>query len=100
MYSVFAAGDTRNSHQAASPLVRLVEREERWEAPHLPQDVPSQNWDRTELNRTVSCMVLKSTANDMRTTSPGILNLFPVHITGISRVPHTHDRHFTQAAYA
>ncbi|GFU61369.1 uncharacterized protein TNCV_530691 [Trichonephila clavipes] len=29
---------TLNSHQAASPLVRLVEGEERWEAPGHPQD--------------------------------------------------------------
>ncbi|GFX50106.1 hypothetical protein TNCV_772681 [Trichonephila clavipes] len=32
MYSAFAALGTLNSHRAASPLVRLVEEEERWEA--------------------------------------------------------------------
>ncbi|GFX85786.1 hypothetical protein TNCV_2471881 [Trichonephila clavipes] len=33
-----------NSHRAASPLMRLVKGEERWEAPnHLP-GVLDQNW--------------------------------------------------------
>ncbi|GFW04361.1 hypothetical protein TNCV_877331 [Trichonephila clavipes] len=30
----------------------------------------SQNWGGTELNRTVTCMMLKATANDRRTSSP------------------------------
>ncbi|GFV01895.1 uncharacterized protein TNCV_4978461 [Trichonephila clavipes] len=30
-------GVTLNSHQAPSPLMRLVEGEERWEAPDHPQ---------------------------------------------------------------
>ncbi|GFS50367.1 uncharacterized protein TNCV_1638591 [Trichonephila clavipes] len=50
---------TLNSRRAASPLVRLVEGEERWEAPVLPQ-----NWGETEQNRTVTCMVLKAKARD------------------------------------
>ncbi|GFX85301.1 uncharacterized protein TNCV_2675761 [Trichonephila clavipes] len=58
-----------NSRRAASPLVRLVEGEERWEALTLPR-MFSQNWGETELNRTVTCMVLKATANDRRTSSP------------------------------
>ncbi|GFW70222.1 hypothetical protein TNCV_3337401 [Trichonephila clavipes] len=29
-----------------------------------------QNWDETEPNRTDTCMVLKATANDRRTSSP------------------------------
>ncbi|GFU66190.1 hypothetical protein TNCV_2858631 [Trichonephila clavipes] len=33
MDSVFTAGGTINSRQAASPLVRLMEEEERWKAP-------------------------------------------------------------------
>ncbi|GFV41978.1 uncharacterized protein TNCV_2751591 [Trichonephila clavipes] len=36
-------GGTLNSRRAASPLVRLVEREERWEAPDHPQGVLPQN---------------------------------------------------------
>ncbi|GFX53490.1 hypothetical protein TNCV_4652761 [Trichonephila clavipes] len=55
---------TLNSRRAASPLVRLVEGEERWEAPDHPQGVLSLNWDETELNRSVTCMVLKALAND------------------------------------
>ncbi|GFW44166.1 hypothetical protein TNCV_3855271 [Trichonephila clavipes] len=51
---------------ASSPLVRLVEGKERWEA----TDVLPQNWGGTELNRTVTCMMLKAMANDRRTSSP------------------------------
>ncbi|GFV59283.1 uncharacterized protein TNCV_2340241 [Trichonephila clavipes] len=35
-----------------------------WEAPDHPQDVLPQNWGGTELKRSVTCMVLKATAND------------------------------------
>ncbi|GFV20114.1 uncharacterized protein TNCV_4194121 [Trichonephila clavipes] len=55
-----------NSRRAASPLVRLVEGEDRWEAPNLPQDVLPQNWGEAELNHSVICMVLKAAANDRR----------------------------------
>ncbi|GFU97418.1 uncharacterized protein TNCV_1912731 [Trichonephila clavipes] len=65
MYSTFAAWGTLNNRRAASPLVRLVEGEERWEA-LIPQGVLPQNWGETELNHSVTCMVLKATANDMR----------------------------------
>ncbi|GFU67055.1 hypothetical protein TNCV_4969041 [Trichonephila clavipes] len=63
-------GDTLNSSRAASPLVRSEEEEERWEA-HTPpaQDILPQKWGGTELNHTVTCMVLDATANDMRTSS-------------------------------
>ncbi|GFW13115.1 hypothetical protein TNCV_3330471 [Trichonephila clavipes] len=40
-------GDTLNSRRAASPLVRLVERRERWEVLDHPQDVLPQHWDAT-----------------------------------------------------
>ncbi|GFT93608.1 uncharacterized protein TNCV_677441 [Trichonephila clavipes] len=53
-------------YSAASPLVRLVEGEERWEASDHPQGVLLLNWGGTEPNRTVTCMVLKATANDKR----------------------------------
>ncbi|GFS53980.1 uncharacterized protein TNCV_3761951 [Trichonephila clavipes] len=69
MYSVFAKG-TLNSHRAASPLVRLVEGGERWEASDHPQRVLPQNWGETELNRSVICMVLKATTNDRRHLAP------------------------------
>ncbi|GFU18399.1 uncharacterized protein TNCV_1980801 [Trichonephila clavipes] len=67
-------GDTLNSRQAASPLVSLVVGEERWEAPNPhPQGALLLNWGGTALNRTVTCMVLKATANDRRTSSPLLL---------------------------
>ncbi|GFS80623.1 hypothetical protein TNCV_3870421 [Trichonephila clavipes] len=71
MYSAFAAWGTLNSRRAAIPLVMLVEGEERWEVndPHR-QGVLSLNWGGTELIRTVTCMVLKATANGRRTSSP------------------------------
>ncbi|GFX58872.1 uncharacterized protein TNCV_805761 [Trichonephila clavipes] len=59
-------GATLNSRRAASPLVRLVEGEERWEATDHTQGVLPLNWGETELNRSVTCMVLKATANDRR----------------------------------
>ncbi|GFT54728.1 hypothetical protein TNCV_5001101 [Trichonephila clavipes] len=50
---------TLNSRRAASPLVWLVEAEERWEV--LGHTL---NWGETEQNCTVTCMVLKAKAND------------------------------------
>ncbi|GFS91842.1 uncharacterized protein TNCV_2531441 [Trichonephila clavipes] len=49
-----------------SPLVRLVEGEKRWESPDHSQGVLPLNWGKTELNRSVTCMGLKATANDRR----------------------------------
>ncbi|GFX84431.1 uncharacterized protein TNCV_1602241 [Trichonephila clavipes] len=63
MYSAFAAWGTLNSRRAASSFVRLVEGEERWQAP-ASQGVLPQNGCETELNRSVTCMVLKATDND------------------------------------
>ncbi|GFV46135.1 hypothetical protein TNCV_1256911 [Trichonephila clavipes] len=58
------------AYSDASPLVRLVEGEEKWEAPDPPSRCsPSKSRD-SKLNRTVICMVLKATANDSRTPSP------------------------------
>ncbi|GFY28666.1 uncharacterized protein TNCV_3440331 [Trichonephila clavipes] len=37
-------GGTLNSRRAASPLVGLVEEEERWEASDHPQSVLPPNW--------------------------------------------------------
>ncbi|GFY12571.1 uncharacterized protein TNCV_2447621 [Trichonephila clavipes] len=55
-----------NSRQAASPLVRLVEGKERWEASGYTQSVLPQNWGGIDPNRAVTCIVLKATANDRR----------------------------------
>ncbi|GFU85966.1 cullin-4A [Trichonephila clavipes] len=60
---------TLNSGRTASHLVRLVVGDERWEAPYSPQGVLPQNWGGTELNRTITCIVLKDTANDRPTSS-------------------------------
>ncbi|GFX42896.1 hypothetical protein TNCV_5072601 [Trichonephila clavipes] len=60
---------------AVSHLVRLVAEDESEPVP--PPRCPSsgcsrfpQNWGGTELNRVVTCMVLRATANDMRRCSP------------------------------
>ncbi|GFX24557.1 uncharacterized protein TNCV_3343371 [Trichonephila clavipes] len=58
-------GGTLNSHRAASLLVRLVDEEDRWEVPDHPQGVLPQNWGEAELNRPVTCMVLKAIMDDM-----------------------------------
>ncbi|GFY02947.1 uncharacterized protein TNCV_3508271 [Trichonephila clavipes] len=63
-------GGILNSRLATSPLVRLVAGGERRRPLTLPQGVLPQNWGGTELNPTVNCMVLKSTANDRSTSSP------------------------------
>ncbi|GFV05838.1 uncharacterized protein TNCV_5035771 [Trichonephila clavipes] len=63
-------GGTLHNRRDASPLVWLVEGETRWEAPDPRQGVLPQNWGATELNSTVTCMVLKATADDRRTCSP------------------------------
>ncbi|GFT00672.1 uncharacterized protein TNCV_3113901 [Trichonephila clavipes] len=60
-------GDALNSHRATSLLVRLVEGEERWGPDHSRGVLP-QNWGETELNRSVTCMVLKDTANETDVT--------------------------------
>ncbi|GFY27278.1 uncharacterized protein TNCV_2068981 [Trichonephila clavipes] len=58
---------SRRSRRAVSPLMRLVEGEESWEASDHPQGVLPQKWGESELNCTVTCMVRKVTANDIRT---------------------------------
>ncbi|GFT49366.1 uncharacterized protein TNCV_4583341 [Trichonephila clavipes] len=63
-------GGTLNIRQATSPLVWLVEGEERWEAPAYLQGILSQNWGGTETKHTVTCVVLKATVNDICTSSP------------------------------
>ncbi|GFY00408.1 uncharacterized protein TNCV_1664471 [Trichonephila clavipes] len=57
-------GGTLNTRLAASPLVWLVEGEEKWEAPSHPQGCLPLNRVGTQQNRTVTCMVLKAKAND------------------------------------
>ncbi|GFX02251.1 uncharacterized protein TNCV_138271 [Trichonephila clavipes] len=57
---------TLKSRRAASPLGRMGGGEERWETPNHPQGVLPLNWGETELNRSVTCMVIKATPNDKR----------------------------------
>ncbi|GFV90051.1 uncharacterized protein TNCV_73321 [Trichonephila clavipes] len=57
---------TLNSRRVSSPLVRLVEGEERCEAPNHCQGVLPQNCAGTEQNSTITCMELKAKANDRR----------------------------------
>ncbi|GFY27041.1 uncharacterized protein TNCV_2066621 [Trichonephila clavipes] len=59
-------GGTLNSRRDPSPLVRLDEGKEMWEAPDQYEGVLLQNWGGTEENCTVNRMVLKAKANDMR----------------------------------
>ncbi|GFX80377.1 uncharacterized protein TNCV_3931301 [Trichonephila clavipes] len=63
---------TVNSRRASSPLVRLAKVEGRWEAPDHPQDILPQNWRGRGRVNSYSHLygVLKSTANDRRTSSP------------------------------
>ncbi|GFU97938.1 hypothetical protein TNCV_2435021 [Trichonephila clavipes] len=53
-------GSTLSDHRATSLLVRLVEGEQRWEAPDHLQGVLPQNWPESELKRSVACMVFKA----------------------------------------
>ncbi|GFU62805.1 hypothetical protein TNCV_4278891 [Trichonephila clavipes] len=48
-------GGTLNSRRAASSLGRLVEGEERWEAPDTSKVFSLQNWGGTKPNRIVTC---------------------------------------------
>ncbi|GFW08127.1 hypothetical protein TNCV_2978941 [Trichonephila clavipes] len=64
------SGVTLNSRRVASPLVKLVEKEEKWEALDHLQGVLSQNWNGTDKNRAVTCMELKARANDRYTSGP------------------------------
>ncbi|GFX96877.1 uncharacterized protein TNCV_1996091 [Trichonephila clavipes] len=53
---------TLNIYRTASSLERLVEGEERWEAPDHPKGIFCQIWDRNVSKRIVTCMVLKDMA--------------------------------------
>ncbi|GFU72778.1 retrovirus-related Pol polyprotein from transposon TNT 1-94 [Trichonephila clavipes] len=55
-------GGNFDSRRAESPLVMLVEGEERWKVPERLRGVLPQNWGGTEQNHTVTCMVLKAKA--------------------------------------
>ncbi|GFU45272.1 uncharacterized protein TNCV_4236641 [Trichonephila clavipes] len=62
-------GGTLNSRRVASPLVWLVEGEERWEVPGYLQGFFPLSWGGTEQNHTFTCMVLRAKANDRRKNS-------------------------------
>ncbi|GFT81474.1 hypothetical protein TNCV_3673351 [Trichonephila clavipes] len=53
------------SRRAESPIVMLVERKERWEAPD-PPECSSSKLGLTQQIHTVTCIVLKAKANDRR----------------------------------
>ncbi|GFX61361.1 uncharacterized protein TNCV_4894051 [Trichonephila clavipes] len=57
---------TSNSRRATSPLVKLVEGEERWVALDYSQGVLPQNWCGNKLNHSITCTVLKAKYNDRR----------------------------------
>ncbi|GFV71712.1 hypothetical protein TNCV_3535001 [Trichonephila clavipes] len=63
MHSAFAAWRYSNSRRAASPLVKFVEKEDRWEVPDHPR-VFSLKIVVEPSQITASCMMLKDTAND------------------------------------
>ncbi|GFU67590.1 hypothetical protein TNCV_1643391 [Trichonephila clavipes] len=58
-FIAFVAGGTLNSHRVASPLVKLVEGEEKWKVPDHLQSVLPQNWGGTEQNCTLPSAVHK-----------------------------------------
>ncbi|GFV65416.1 uncharacterized protein TNCV_2638461 [Trichonephila clavipes] len=91
-------GGTLNSRRAASPLVRLVDGEERWEASDDPQGVSPQSWGGAELNHFVKVFSFFPASppflRQISQSKPGVLNLlFP---TGL----HTLDRYFTRPQFA
>ncbi|GFV48839.1 uncharacterized protein TNCV_4269161 [Trichonephila clavipes] len=57
-------GGTLNDRRDVSSVLRLLEKEKRWEAPNHPQGVLSQNWSGIKKNRFITCMVLKAKANE------------------------------------
>ncbi|GFU93507.1 uncharacterized protein TNCV_947491 [Trichonephila clavipes] len=62
----FGHEGTINSHRGASPLMKLVEGADRWEALDHPYGTLPQNCGGTESNRTLTYMVLKASVNDKR----------------------------------
>ncbi|GFW83580.1 hypothetical protein TNCV_2204291 [Trichonephila clavipes] len=64
-----------SSRRATRPLVRLMEGEERLEASDHSQGILTQNWKVTERNRTVTCMELKATGNDLSLTTMNFMDL-------------------------
>ncbi|GFW11290.1 HTH_Tnp_Tc3_2 domain-containing protein [Trichonephila clavipes] len=111
-------GDTLNSRRAPSPLVRLVEEEERWEAPDHPQGVFPQNWGTTELNHAANWMwtregthvrktgsgaTWKTTRrNDRRIVRQALVDPTVTRSTiradiGVAIVPKTISRHLAEA---
>ncbi|GFX59902.1 hypothetical protein TNCV_4984151 [Trichonephila clavipes] len=62
-------GGTLNSRRAARPLIKLAEKGEKRDAPDSLQVILPQNWGRTKSDHTVTCIMLKATANYRRTFS-------------------------------
>ncbi|GFV16099.1 uncharacterized protein TNCV_3378631 [Trichonephila clavipes] len=59
-------GGTINSCQDTSPLMKLVAGEVGWGPLTTPSNIFPPNRVGTEQNRTVTCMMLKTKANDKR----------------------------------
>ncbi|GFU42891.1 hypothetical protein TNCV_3140531 [Trichonephila clavipes] len=68
--STKAPSSSRGSLNSKQPSSRKFSREVGGRPLNLPQGVLPQNWGGPELNRIVTCLVLKATANDRRTSSP------------------------------
>ncbi|GFW27286.1 hypothetical protein TNCV_2831861 [Trichonephila clavipes] len=63
-----------------------MEREKRWETPNYIQGVLPLNWGEIELNRSVTCRVLKATANDMRPLARGLDLAFAVQVALVTTI--------------
>ncbi|GFT38260.1 hypothetical protein TNCV_764381 [Trichonephila clavipes] len=81
-------GDTLNSRRTASPLVRLVEEEERREAPDHPQGVLPQNWDRIGPNLYVSNKYKQDQLNAFCAYGPDKNYHTPIPLPSPKRHPH------------
>ncbi|GFX35146.1 uncharacterized protein TNCV_2330861 [Trichonephila clavipes] len=71
-------GGTLNSRGSTCPLVRLVKGEER----EVPQGVLPQNRGETQLNSSVTCVVLKAMANDRHHLACQKLLLIGIYLSG------------------
>ncbi|GFW97520.1 hypothetical protein TNCV_4991951 [Trichonephila clavipes] len=74
------------SPQTTSPIVRLMERGERWDPPSPPQCVLHENWGETEPNHTITSMLIKAMANHRRTIHSFVMmNFMGLNLTLLIR---------------
>ncbi|GFS91911.1 hypothetical protein TNCV_1930911 [Trichonephila clavipes] len=62
-------GGAVNSYRSARALMRLMDREETWDS-DSPGSSFLQNRGGTKLNYTITCIMIKATVNDRRTSIP------------------------------